>query len=173
MRFAVHGGYELPRINGKAIDDTAEAKREFWKVVEESVDGLADACGCYIYAAHNRPWYVGLASKQTFRKESLAPHKINAYNRVLAGYKQAVPYLYFIAKLTPGERFSSPSINGHKDVGALEKVLIGLAIARNVELQNISGTKFLKEMNVPGLINTEPGQASAYAVQEIRSLFGL
>ena len=173
MRFAVYGAYELPRKNGKVIDDTAKSKRAFWGRVDEDIEGLSEACGCYVFAAQNKPWYVGLAGKQSFRKECLTSHKVSIYNRSLAEYERAAPWLYLIAKLTPGDNFASPSVNGHKDVSALEKVLIGLAIARNPNVSNIQGTKFLREMNVPGLINSEPGQASAYAVKEIRSLFAL
>ena len=172
MRFAVYGSYELPRING-LIDDSATSKRSFWEDVDKDINGLPDACGCYIFAAQNRPWYVGLAEKQSFKKECLTYQKVNTYNRVLADYKRAAPWLYFIAKLTPGESFSRPSKNGHSDASALEKVLIGLALSRNAEVANIRGTKFLREMNVPGIINTEPGQGRANAVQEIRSLFGI
>jgi hypothetical protein len=172
MRFAVYGAYKLPRING-LINDSAASKRSFWEQVDEDIEGLSDACGCYIFAAQNRPWYVGLAVKQSFKQECLTYQKVNTYNKVLADYERAAPWLYFIAKLTPGGNFSSPSKNGHSDIEALEKILIGLAISRNNDVANIRGTKFLREMNVPGIINTESGQGRAYAVQEIRDLFGI
>lgn len=173
MRFAVYGGYELPRYNG-IVDDSVEAKRSFWEYIEENIEGLPDACGCYVFAAQNRPWYVGLAEKQSFRRECLTHHKVNIYNKVLTSYNRAAPWLYFIAKLTPATKsFARPSQNGHSDIVALEKILIGLAIARNSEVANIRGTKFMREMNVPGIINTEKGQGRAYSVQEIRSLFGI
>lgn len=172
MRFAVYGAYELPRSNG-LIDDSATSKRSFWEYVDKEIEGLSNACGCYIFAAQNRPWYVGLAVKQSFKQECLTYQKVNIYNKVLASYERAAPWLYLIAKLTPGDNFSRPSKSGHSDVTALENILIGLAIPRNAEIANIRGTKFLREMNVPGIINTEPGQGRAYAVQEIRSLFGI
>lgn len=172
MRFAVYGAYEVPRRNG-LIDDSVKSKRSFWENVDSDVEGLSGACGCYIFAAQNRPWYVGLAEKQSFKQECLTYQKVNTYNKVLSEYERAAPWLYLIAKLTPGENFSRPSKNGHSDASALEKILIGLAISRNPEVANIRGTKFLKEMNVPGIINTEPGQGRAHAVQEIRDLFGI
>lgn len=172
MRFAVLGAYELPRRN-RLIDDCAASKKSFWEYVDNDVEGLSGACGCYIFAAQNRPWYVGLAEKQSFGQECLTYQKVNVYNKVLAGYKRAAPWLYLIAKLTPGGNFSHPSKNGHSDIGALEKILIGLSISQNSKVANIRGTKFLKKMNVPGIINTEPGQSSAYAVQGIRDLLGI
>jgi len=92
---------------------------------------------------------------------------------LIDNYQRAVPCLYFIAKLTPNGDFSSPSKNGHIDVATLEQMLIGLGLSRNPEIVNIRGTKLLREMNVPGIINTQAGQGKAYAVQEIRSLFGI
>lgn len=172
MRFAVYGGYQLPR-NNRLVASDAAAKREFWETVDGDVEGLSAACGCYVFAAQNRPWYVGLAASQSFAQECLTDHKVNIFNRVLDDYARAAPWLYFVAKLTPGAQFCRPSMNGYKDVEALENILIGLAIARNPEVYNVRGTKFLREMNVPGLLNTERGQANSYAVQEIRSLFGL
>jgi hypothetical protein len=172
MKFGVYGAYELPRINGKVIDDTAKSKRTFWDAIDEEIEGLSGACGCYIFAAHNKPWYVGRACKQSFRKECLAHHKVSAYNHVLGRYERAAPWLYLLPKLTPAENFANPSVNGHRDISALEKILIGFALARNEDAVNISGTKFLREMNVPGIINSKPGQSSSTAVKGIRSLFG-
>jgi hypothetical protein len=172
MRFAVYGAYELPRSKG-LIDDSATSKQSFWEYVDKDIEDLSGACGCYIFTAQNRPWYVGLAMKQSFKNECLTYQKVNIYNKVLADYERAAPWLYLIAKLTPSENFSRPSKNGHPDVAALEKILIGLAISRNADVSNIRGTKYLREMNVPGIINTEPGQGRAYAVQEIRDLFGI
>lgn len=172
MRYSIQGPYELTRKN-RLINDSAASKRSFWNRIDEEIEGLSDACGCYVFAAQNRPWYIGLAEKQPFKKECFTTHKVNIYNKVLANYERAAPWLYFIAKLTPNDSFSQPSINGHADISALEKVLIGLAIAKNKEVANIRGTRFLRDMNVPGIINTEQGQGRAHSVQEMRSLFGL
>ena len=172
MRFAVYGAFQLPRQN-RLIDYSPEAKSIFWEQVEDEIGGLSEACGCYIFAAQNKPWYIGLAEKQSFKHECLTDHKLKIYNKILSSYQRAAPWLYFVAKLTPCKNFSSPSKNGHQDIAALEKILIGLGISRNNEIENVRGTKYYREMNVPGIINTEPGQGRAYAVQEIRSLFDI
>ena len=172
MNFGVYGAHELPRVN-RLIDSSAEAKNRFWKKVDNDVAGLSNACGCYVFAAQNRPWYIGLAEKQSFAKECLTDNKLKHYNNTQNQYERSAPYLYFIAKLTPTGRFSKPSQNGHADIQTLEKILIGLAISRNPDVINIRGTKLLRKMNVPGILNTRQGQSAAYAVQEIRSLFGI
>lgn len=172
MNYIVIGAYKLPRKNG-IIDSSNSAKRKFWEYVEEDKEGLPSACGCYVFSAQNRPWYIGMAQKQKFTNECLTDHKINIYNNILTSYKRAAPWLYFIAKLTPSGKFSAPSKKGQKDIEDLENILIGLAISRNPQLFNIRGTKLLRDMCVPGIMNTKKGQGRAYAVQEIRSLFGI
>ena len=43
-----------------------------------------------------------------------------------------------------------------------------MALANNAELENIKGTKFIKEMVVPGIINTPKGKAKKTAVQFLK-----
>jgi hypothetical protein len=81
--------------------------------------------------------------------------------------------LYLIARKTPKDNFCSPSKSGYLDVEFLENMLIGLGIRRNPDLVNIKGTKLLRELNVPGIINTKQGQGRADAVQEVRRIFGI
>ena len=83
MRFAFYGGFELPRRNG-LINDTILAKNAYWADVNDKMEGLANACGCYIFSAQNIPWYVCLAARQSFQNECLTHHKVNIYNNVLA-----------------------------------------------------------------------------------------
>ncbi len=172
MNYSVHGAWEIPRKN-RIIDSSNVAKVSFWKEVEEDMEGLSSACGCYIFTLQNKPWYVGMASRQSFTRECFAHHKINLYNQALSQYMKAIPYLYFLAKETPTGNFAKPGANGHKDIEFLENILIGLGINRNPEIMNIKGTKLLKELNVPGIINTKKGQANAHAVQEIHQIFDI
>ena len=66
----------------------------------------------------------------------------------------------------------SPTGATHPDIQFLEAMLIGTALRRNPEVLNVSGTKLLKEMTVPGLINSPRGKPSA-AVVEFKTLFDL
>lgn len=172
MNYSIYGAWEIPRKNG-IINNSNEMKKIFWEDIEEDTKGLSGACGCYVFSLQNRPWYVGMASKQPFVKECFAAHKINLYNQALSEYKKAVPYLYFLTKNTPSGNFAQPSKNGHKDIEFLESMLIGQGVNRNPELLNIKGTKMLRELNVPGIINTKKGQARALAVQELRKIFNI
>lgn len=172
MNFDIYGGFQVPRDEGIVTLDP-KWRSDFWGDVEEEHPGLSDACGCYILAINNKPWYVGLAEKQSFKAECFTSHKICHYNEALNQFARGIPYLYVIPKLTPTKKFAGPSTNGHIDVEALENILIGLALSRNPEVRNIKGTKMLREMNVPGILNKKKGQARKNAVQEIKALFGL
>jgi hypothetical protein len=47
-------------------------------------------------------------------------------------------------------------------------MLVGMALAHNPLLENIRGTKFLKELSVPGIINTPQGKAKKKSVQYLK-----
>ena len=172
MKYDVCGPFDLPH-SGAQVDPDKEQRRDFWLDVDAYCEGLSDACGCYIFETQRRPWYVGLAQRQSFKKECLTDNKLKIYSRVLNTYDRAKPRLYLLPKLTPGGNFASPSERGHGDIGALENILIGMALARNAELVNLRGTKMLREMNVPGVLNSKPGQGSAASVRELRKVLSL
>jgi hypothetical protein len=177
MDFKVYGAFEMPRHKNLITTD-ADHKRCFWQGVDEKIDGLSEACGCFVFAISPsgggaKPWYVGMTCRQGFRSECFQPHKINLYNNALVEYERGTPLLYLIAKLTPSKgAFAKPSSNGHRDVEALEDVLIGIAYTRNQHLLNIRGTKFLRDAVIPGVMNSSPGNPGVAAL-ELKSLLGL
>ena len=153
------------------VNQHAKDKRAFWNAVEETVAGLPDACGCYVFLVGTRAWYIGKAEKQTFRMECFSAHKLNQYNKALQ-YVQSVPRLIFLVKITPAGYAAKHSKNGHKDIELLEKLLIGVALRKNPDILNVKDTKLLREMHVPGLINTGKGEGKAHAVQALRKAVG-
>ena len=171
MRYAVYGPFEIPR-NGKIVSREREDKDALWDEVEQCKEGLSHACGCYVLVIRNRAWYVGLAEKQSFRQECFTAHKIIQYDAAL-NEVQGVPNLLLLPRLTPTDNFASPSKNGHRDIRLLEKLLIGSAITRNPDLRNIKDTKLLREMNVPGILNSRQGQGRADSVQLLRRALGV
>jgi len=158
MEFSIHGPFDMIR-NRKTylIDRENSVLKTFWETVDSEVDGLSLGCGCYVFATRagkgTTPWYVGQACKQPFAKECFASHKINIYNDVVAGIK-GTPILFLIAKRTDGGKFVKPSTNRQKDIELLETLLIGATIEKNGALMNVQKTKLLKELSVPGLINS-------------------
>jgi hypothetical protein len=171
MRYSVHGPFEVPR-SGNIVSRQRIDRDGFWGRVEGVEECLRGACGCYVLSIRSRAWYVGMAEKQSFRQECFSPHKIVQYDAAL-NEVQGIPYLLFLARLTPTGQFSSPSQNGHRDIRLLEKLLIGSALARNPDLRNVKDTMLLREMNVPGVLNSERGQARADAVQALRAALGI
>lgn len=170
MQYEIYGEFPVAR-NGSLVSRSREHKHAFWAAVEEADSGLSDACGCYVFVIRNRAWYVGMAEKQSFKQECFALHKITQYNEALAQVG-GNPTILLLPKLTPGGRFASPTSRGHADIRLLENLLIGSALRRNANLQNVKGTKLLREMNVPGFLNSRQGQARANLVQAFKSAVG-
>lgn len=176
MNFLPYNSIVVPRQpNGLVIAKPADLKK-FWAAVNETLEeGLPDAIGCYIFSVKSgmrpRPWYVGLAARQSFRRECFTAHKLRHYSDALAE-TQGVPYLTFLAKCTPGNSFAKPSKKRQRDIEELEKMLIANALTRNPDLLNVRDTKLLREMVVPGLLNTPRGKPTS-ATSSFKKLLGL
>lgn len=84
---------------------------------------------------------------------------------------QGRPRLIFIPLMTNSGSFAKR--NNSKAIHMLENMLIGMAIQRNPYLMNVSQTKFLRHMCVPGVINTRQGQARSNAVQKLKKALGI
>lgn len=171
MLYKVFGPYPIPR-DGRLVSKTPADRRAFWSVVEAEAGGLPDACGCYVFSIRRRAWYVGLAEKQSFCFECFSLHKLSQYNYSLQ-LVSGEPQLHLIAKLTPTGRFAAPGANGYRDIQFLETLLIGLALNQNEDLQNIRGTKFLREMRVPGILRTGRGEGRLNTVKSLRDVLGM
>lgn len=170
MNFNVCGPFPVERNNG-LVSTTREDKATFWADVESWDPGLSDAVGCYIFIVRGIARYVGLAARQEFCSEIFTPHKLNQYNQALASVS-GNPSIILIPKMTPSGRYARRG-QGHRDIHMLEDMLIGLAVARNPDLQNIKGTKLLRNMKVPGVLNSQRGWGSAISVQELKHALGI
>jgi len=175
MNFQVHGPYEVPRVKG-LIDNSAASKKKFWAIIRKSVPNLPEACGCYIFTIKAKrgslPWYVGRTTKRTFIGEALGAHQVNHYNQALGKKVGVKPQLFFISKLTPSGRLAKPSGNSHKDIEFLETFMFGVAIKRNPNLRNAKSTKFLRNLMVPGIINS-PQRPPTTPECAMKAAFGL
>lgn len=170
MKYTIHGPFEIRKQTNGLVDLSASSKKDFWATVHEEEAFLPSACGCYLFAVRAakgiKPWYVGLAAKQSFESECFASHKINIYNEALAS-KKGTPLLFLIAKRTKKDKFVKPGKNGHSDSACLETIVIGAALEKNPALMNIRNTKFLREMCVPCVINT-PQRASTSSERQFK-----
>lgn len=175
MNFYPHSSIEIPKQKNGLIADDKYSMATLWETVDrEFEDGLSGAIGCYIFSIRAGkgalPWYVGLAEKQSFRKECFTSHKLRHYNNAIAN-RRGTPLLTLVAKYTPKGKLVGPTGNEHRDVQFLETMLIAKCLGRNSDLYNAKDTKLLKEMVVPGVLNTPQGKSSA-SVADFRTLVG-
>lgn len=172
MEFKVHGPFDVPRV-GNLIARRIPDQRVLWDQVEEVAPGLSSAIGCYLFALRGVVWYVGMAGRQSFMRECLTVHKQALFNEALQKVPNAKPKLFLLPKISSGGVFRTPSAQNHPVIESVESVLIGMAIKRNPDLLNIRGTKLLRDVNVPGVINNRQGQATANSVKALRKALGL
>jgi hypothetical protein len=175
MNFLPHSPIEIPRQSNGLIAVDKSSMTDFWSRVEAELDeGLSDGIGCYIFSIRAGkgalPWYVGCAERQVFRKECFTSHKLNHYNNAIVKRK-GTPLLTLIAKYTPGDKIVRPTGRQHRDIQFLEAMLISNCLRRNADLYNVRDTKLLREMVVPGLLNTHAGKALS-SVSQFRALIG-
>jgi hypothetical protein len=176
MNFFPHTSIEIPRQSNGNVAADKESMSLFWMSVNSQLeDGLSSAIGCYIFSVRAGrgilPWYVGLAEKQSFQKECFTSHKLVHYNNVLAS-QRGTPMMTFISKYTPGGKLLNPTGNEHRDIRFLERMLISNCLQRNPCVSNARDTKLLREMVVPGLLNTPTGKAYA-SVSAFKTLIGV
>lgn len=152
-----------------------ESLATFWSRAEEELEeGISGAIGCYIFSIRAGrgalPWYVGLAEKQSFRKESFTSHKLNHYNNAIAD-RNGTPLLTLIVKRTQSQKIVNPTGNAHRDIQLLETMLIFTCLRRNPNLFNVRDTTLFREMVVPGLLNTRQGKIPS-SVSDFKLLIG-
>ncbi len=175
MNFRPHKALTIPKQANGLVASDKTSLNIFWEQLDDALgDELSAGIGCYIFSIRAGkgvlPWYVGLAEKQSFRKECFTHHKITHYNNAIAARK-GTPLLTLVAKYTPGGKLVRPTGGGHRDVQHLETMLIGNCLGRNDKLLNVKDTKLLREMVVPGLLNSPKGKPSA-TVRAFKSLIG-
>jgi len=150
MNYYPYGPVEIPLMRRRIEHRDKSSLNEFWDNFDQICNGIPDSVGCYIFSIRARkgirPWYVGMAEKQSFRKECFTSHKLLNYNDCLS-QRKGTPVLTLIPKHTKTNRFASKGSNGHRD-----------SLQRNPELLNIKSTKLLRELVLPGLINTPKGR---------------
>ena len=172
MNFDVFGGFEITKDH----HNRGVYGRSFWDAVEERREGLSRACGCYVFALrygdHTTPIYVGKAERLVFRHECFSPAKKLLVDRQLDDAPNKRPILYLLPKVTNSGKLCKPTRREYPAIRFLENLLIGIAIERNPKLANIKQTKLLREMHVPGIINSGPGQQT-HSVRELQGAFGL
>jgi hypothetical protein len=74
--------------------------------------------------------------------------------------------------MTETDRFQKPTQNKSQEIEFLENYLFILGLKRNKHLKNEKGTKHLREIIVPGILNTEQGTTNTTS-KKLKKLFGI
>lgn len=170
MRFDVAGPFELRRYGSKKIL-TDESLADLKVQLEEWETGLAEACGCYLFAMRAgkglMPYYVGQACKRSLSKEALNSANIVKFNKILSN-RNGTPVIFLLPMRTPSGKFrkQKKTNGGLNELDFLERWLIAAALEKNSTLINNKETYFLRNIHVSGIFNPRQGEATL-ASQEL------
>ena len=173
MFYETYGEFEVPYKAGKGGKIVfKEGLNKFWNDLDEKHRSLSIGRGCYIFAIRAskgmKPWYVG-QTKKTFRDECFQPTKLNHYNNVLSNTAKGTPVLILVARHTPKGKFSK-NLNV-KEADFVEQLFITHALSKNNDLMNKKDTRFLRDLQIPGVLNSPKGKPSVGA-KLLKSLLG-
>jgi hypothetical protein len=115
-----------------------------------------------------KPWYVGLATKQTFREECTTPDKIRKINLALGEIGKGEPALLFLKLANGGKKATKVH---SKAIDSLETEMIQWCFGRNANLVNNRKKMPAVASFVPGALRTGPGKP-AVAATRFKSLLG-
>ena len=170
--FDTYGPLNIARTDGVITNGQAK----LWDAADATCDGVSEAIGCYMFCiAHGkavRPWYVGMTVAQGgLKAEAFTPHKLKIYNKVM-DKKRGRPVLFLFPLMTPSERFAQGAAAHKKLIQWLERYLMMTAFARNPEIKNVRDMKFLRQVEVLGVLGKRPGRPYQQAADVRRALFG-
>ena len=161
--FLVPLGHPDPRHQKTTIDKAALPN--FWSSVDEMHPGLSSACGIYIFGMRAgggfTPWYVGKCNaKSGFKRECFSREKGSKYEEFLKRpeIQRGTPVLFLLPKLGTKLPFAKFSARHDPEIGWLEKEFIQLGILANPKLINRQSTRWVRQMVIPGVMNSPPGR---------------
>ena len=173
--FDTYGPYAIGRE--KRVCHTKQ--ENLWATAEsgETYVGLRQAIGCYMFCIRHgetiMPWYVGMTIDQDFERECFTSHKLLIYNECMAE-RSGTPILFLFPLMTDTEfRFSHSRKAEAETIKQLERALMGMAFARNREISNVRDMKFLRNIEVTGVLGKRgPGRPYREVTQVRKALFG-
>jgi hypothetical protein len=138
---------------------------------------LERSIGCYAfgirYGRQLRPWYIGKTVSQLgFRGEVFQIHKREHYDNVIE-HHNGTPVMFLMPLLTPENRFSQDRNVTAPLIEWVEKLLLGIAIAKNQECRNQRDTRYLRNVVVRGIFGEQPLGRPGNAIVEARKMFGV
>lgn len=143
--------------------DLSQDRSHFWAQVREEEEWeslghnrLCHAIGCYVfllrYGDKYRPFYVGKTNaKSGFYSEIFAPHKLDHYQNIISEHPRHTPLMLLFPLRTPTWTLSRAYVTNRPLIEWMERILIGMALAKNPDLYNRRDTKNLKNCIVDGV----------------------
>ncbi|WP_443749361.1 hypothetical protein [Asticcacaulis solisilvae] len=168
--FEPYGHFDVARDDATTC---SRSQRQLWDQCEALDPGLSRAIGCYLFCLKDgqiiTPWYVGMTrARDGFRDEVFQDHKLGLYQWSRQQVGRGQPILYLFALCTETGRFSNARKADEAVIKWTEKMLIGLAYAKNPNLANKRDTKFLENTVINGLLGPRrPGRPPSH-VQDLR-----
>jgi len=165
-RYDSFGPFKLERVDGKV---TRAALKKFWAERKaDSEGGLCGAVGVYVIAVQSRvggefkPWYVGRTDRLGF-EDRFYGHEL-LFRKILDEAKRGQLFIFLLGMRSPSGRvFRKVSRRDISHNDWLESTVIGSALSKNSNLLNVSKTKKLKTLILPGLLNTPRGRLTEEA----------
>ena len=134
--------------------------------------GLGHQRGVYIVASgmkNPKPWYVGLAAKQTFRAECSTPDKVRKINRALESVGKGAPVLLFLTVENPRTLLAK---HRYRAIHLLETELIRWCVTRNDQLINVKKVRPTLQPFIQGVLRSGPGKPLP-AARAVRKTLGI
>jgi hypothetical protein len=142
-------------------------RRDFWRsafaqynILDDESD-LRNAVGYYAFCLRHgdkvRPWYVGRTTNHDgFGNEIFTQRKLEYYKKVVSGHNGAANILLFPLVNNQKEcSFSYAYAGASKNIQRLERILIGMAYAKNPSLMNNHHTAMFRNVWVNGILGDQ------------------
>ncbi len=175
MHYRIFGPYKVAKNqNNNVVSD----QESLWKIAEKDCPGIKDARGIYIFGFRSSggkriyPWYVGKSGKSSLYVEAFHRDKVLKYIEIVDGneYARYTPFIFFVPRFTEKGRISNAE--SAADIDKLEEMLIELCLRANPHLHNSKSTKMIREMVVPGVLNS-PKRGPFAPEIELKNMLGI
>jgi hypothetical protein len=153
-------------------------KDQFWCEVEGKYEDLSRANGVYVFSLRfgkkYTPWYVGkTCTSRGFRGEVFQGHKLDHYFKAADG-RRGEPTLHLVARVEKNRgNFCNDSSRARLEIDRLETYLIGMALSANPDLRNNHKTKFLRALDIAGVIGPKYDGRPYEDARTLRRVFDL
>lgn len=173
--FDVFGPFD---VDSEAIMSGRQQVR-LWQEAESGLEGLSAGIGCYLFCLNRggklTPWYVGMTvARDGFKGEAFQPHKLEIYRKVLTNHpNHGRPQIMLFPLILRHSGRLGRGKSKRRVIAWLERMLMGFAYWQNPDVENVRDMKFLRNVNVNGLLGKpivgRPKHSVAHAAQ---ALFG-